>query len=204
MVAIYVLKLSRGKYYVGLTRRNIDRVLDHIDGKGAAWTKKYPPSNSKPILSFQEGLKVSDEDKITLETMKRYGVKNVRGGSWCKVNMTQNEIRALEVKIAGGGKKTVPQKKVTKTKSSPKKSPTCSRCGREGHNRTKCYAKTTVDGVNITTKSWTYRPKSELGKKKRDYDSEQAVLNSPFGHPFQVNKFGRLVRDKYGRAIRKK
>ena len=32
MVAIYVLKLVRGKYYVGLTRRNIDRVLDHLDG----------------------------------------------------------------------------------------------------------------------------------------------------------------------------
>ena len=52
MVAIYVLKLSRGKYYVGMTRKNIDRVLAHIDGKGAAWTKKYPPSGTKPILSF--------------------------------------------------------------------------------------------------------------------------------------------------------
>ena len=36
MVAIYVLKLVRGKYYVGLTRRNIDRILDHLDGDGAA------------------------------------------------------------------------------------------------------------------------------------------------------------------------
>ena len=82
MVAIYVLKLSRGKYYVGMTRKNIDRVLAHIDGKGAAWTKKYPPSGTKPILSFQEGLREADEDRITLQMMKKYGVKNVWVGQW--------------------------------------------------------------------------------------------------------------------------
>ena len=77
MVAIYVLKLERGKYYVGMTRRNVKRVLQHIDGKGAAWTKKYPPQKTKPVLSFNEGLRVSDEDRITLETMKKYGVRTV-------------------------------------------------------------------------------------------------------------------------------
>ena len=37
MVAIYVLRLERGKYYVGLTRKNVERIWQHIDGKGAAW-----------------------------------------------------------------------------------------------------------------------------------------------------------------------
>ncbi len=37
----------------------------------------------------------------------------------------------------------------------------CNRCGRTSHTRSKCYASTTVDGVEITTKSWKYRPKSE-------------------------------------------
>ena len=52
--------------------------------------------------------------------------------------------------------------KQTKTKA---KSATCGRCGRGGHNRTSCHAKTTVDRVAITTKSWKYRPKGK-GKKK--------------------------------------
>ena len=71
MVAIYVLRLERGKYYVGLTRRNVERIWQHIDGKGAAWTKKYPPKEGKEILSFQDGLKSSDEDRVTLEMMAR-------------------------------------------------------------------------------------------------------------------------------------
>ena len=165
MVAIYVLKLKRGKYYVGMTRRNIDRVLDHIDGKGAAWTKKYPPSETKPILSFQENLRESDENRITLETMAKYGVRNVRGGDWCRVRLPIEELRALEKKI---GKKTT---KKNTAKKSPKRKVTCGRCGRIGHIRTKCHLKTTVDGVKITTKTWKYRPKkatkSDSKKKLR-------------------------------------
>ena len=116
MVAIYVLKLERGKYYVGMTRKNIDRVLTHIDGRGAAWTKKYPPSGAKPILSFQEGLRESDEDRITLEIMKKYGVKNVRGGSWCMVRMTKREIADLEKQVRSH--KKAPAKKKPKSKTS--------------------------------------------------------------------------------------
>ena len=133
VVAIYVLKLKRGKYYVGMTRRNIDRVLDHIDGKGAAWTKKYPPSDSKPIISFQENLRESDENRITLETMAKYGVRNVRGGDWCKVRMPQSEIYQLERKV--NRKSKSPAKKSTRYKSSkskPKPKVTkgyCIKCG---------------------------------------------------------------------------
>ena len=45
------------------------------------------------------------------------------------------------------------------SKINPKKSSrkvTCGRCGRLGHNRSQCYAKTTIDGEKITTKSWRY------------------------------------------------
>ena len=117
MVAIYVLKLVRGKYYVGLTRRNIDRVLDHLDSEGSVWTKKYPPDYKKPILSFQEGLKESDENRITLETMAKYGIENVRGGDWCRIKMSPTTIKKLEDKIKKLGKKTSKSKKTKATKS---------------------------------------------------------------------------------------
>ena len=167
MVAIYVLKLKSGKYYVGMTRKNIQRVLDHIDGKGASWTKKYPPSDSKPIISFQENMKESDENRVTLETMAKYGVRNVRGGDWCKVRMTQGEITQLEKKISNISKsprKKSPSKKTStytrktkakKTKANPKpkkkgrKTPNydviCARCNRVGHESKDCRAKTKVN-----------------------------------------------------------
>lgn len=185
MVAIYVLKLARGKYYVGMTRKNIDRVLAHIDGKGAAWTKKYPPSGTKPILSFQEGLREADEDRITLKMMKKFDVKNVRGGQWCQVNMSAAKIRELK-KLANSSKKSASKAK-TSRKSSPKtkaKPKHCQRCGRTSHTRSKCYATTTVDGVTITTKSWEYRPKSKpkrkLGKASRG--SKQCQAKTKHGH----------------------
>ena len=99
MVAIYVLRLQRGKYYVGMTRKNVERIWQHIDGKGAAWTKKYPPKEGNEMLSFQDGLKASDENRITIEMMAKYGIKNVRGGEWCRVKMHSKTISELNRKI---------------------------------------------------------------------------------------------------------
>ena len=180
MVAIYVLKLGRGKYYVGLTRRNIDRIFDHLDGDGAAWTKKYPPVEKKPILSFTEGLKESDEDKITLQMMQKYGINNVRGGKWCRVKMPSSHYQEIERKLK------ISKKKDTKSKIIIN----CGRCGRPGHNRTYCKLRTTVDGVRITTKDWKYRPQQkrknvQSKKTKRGFcircrDTKDFDLDRPF------------------------
>jgi predicted GIY-YIG superfamily endonuclease len=112
MVTIYVLKLERGKYYVGLTKNDFQRLDQHRDGYGAAWTKKYEPLS---IVSVQSGLRASAENRITLETMKKYGVRNVRGGDWCKVRMTKREITDLEKKVRS--LKKTPAKKKAKRKA---------------------------------------------------------------------------------------
>ena len=117
MVAIYVLRLERGKYYVGLTRKNVERIWQHIDCKGAAWTKKYPPKEGREILFMEDGLKVADEDRITLETMSKYGVRNVRGGQWCRVNMSTKQISELESLIKSKFRKTAAKKKSTVRKT---------------------------------------------------------------------------------------
>ena len=96
MVNIYVLKLKSGKYYVGKTNHTFQRFNQHHTGSGAKWTKKYPVVD---LFDFHHGMKDSDENKITIQMMKKYGVKNVRGGSWTKVNMSQNEIQKLESRI---------------------------------------------------------------------------------------------------------
>ncbi|MBA3750830.1 MAG: hypothetical protein H0X03_08095, partial [Nitrosopumilus sp.] len=80
----YVLKLEDGKYYIGWTNKDIHlRYAEHKAGVGAGWTKKYPPTS---ILKAQVGTKRT-ENELTLKYMKKYGWKNVRGGSWCNVDL---------------------------------------------------------------------------------------------------------------------
>ena len=106
----------------------------------------------------EPGYSKEDENRKTLELMGKYGIENVRGGDWCMVNMRQKTYRELESKI---GK--------------PKSGKNCQRCGRSGHNRSRCYATTTVDGVAITTKNWKYRPKTKSKPKPKSKPKSKSV-----------------------------
>ena len=57
----------------------------------ASWKTKATPKNKVD----------NDEDSFTLKLMKEHGIKNVRGGSWCMVNMRQKTYRELEGLIEG-------------------------------------------------------------------------------------------------------
>jgi hypothetical protein len=134
-----------------------------MDEKGAKWTRKYSPVDPIPWERTPPGKTKatpknkpnSDEDKLTLKLMKKHGIQNVRGGSWCMVKMRKRTFREIEGLI---GKPKASAKKGNKTYR-------CGRCGRQGHNRTNCRLKTTIDGVRITTKNWEYRPPEKKSKK---------------------------------------
>jgi predicted GIY-YIG superfamily endonuclease len=181
----YILKLRSGKWYVGYTERGIDRILDHMDKKGAKWTKKYRPVKPIPWSQTPPGQTEatkknkpnSDEDKLTLKEMKKHGIENVRGGSWCMVVMKQKTTRELELLIAK-----------TKTKTPVMKKMFCNKCGRESHNRPDCVARNTVDGVKITTASWKYRPKTILkSSRKAKAQRCQAKTQEGFGPRCKLN-----------------
>ncbi|MBJ32462.1 MAG: hypothetical protein CMB69_00555 [Euryarchaeota archaeon] len=158
MGQVYILRLRRGKWYVGYTDRGVVRVIEHIKKggkfKGAKWTQKYPPENWESCLAemSSDDHTKEDEDRITLAKMAEHGIRNVRGGQWCMVKMQPRTVKELESLIQ---------------KSRPKKGQVCGRCGRDSHNRARCYATTTVDGVSITTKSWKYRPKTKAKAKPK-------------------------------------
>ena len=82
MVTIYGLRLVSGKFYVGMTQNKFDRIDAHRRGFGAAWTRKYPPVDYEFVRT---GMEKSDEDRLTIELMSKYGVDNVRGGKWVQV-----------------------------------------------------------------------------------------------------------------------
>ena len=96
MVYIYVLKLKNNKYYVGKSTNPSTRLEDHFSEFGSAWTKKYKPIT---IHEIRPDCDDGDEDKITLEYMKKYGIDNVRGGSFCQLNLPQNEIDVINKRL---------------------------------------------------------------------------------------------------------
>lgn len=82
---LYALKLDHNKFYVGFTAKNnpYDRIKEHVEGKGASWTRLHRPV---------EVLEIRDAGTITLTEIKDlehslagvymllYGANNVRGG----------------------------------------------------------------------------------------------------------------------------
>ena len=140
--AIYALQLENNKYYVGKTLDINTRIRDHFDGSGSAWTQKYKPIE---IHAIKYNCDSFDEDKYVKIMMARYGIFNVRGGSYSKINLDTYSIDLLEKEINGAvdncfncGKKHFIDKCPALQ--------TCYRCGRTNHYSNKCYAKTDVTG----------------------------------------------------------
>lgn len=75
---LYFLKLIEEKYYVGYSKIPEERILNHFTENGSEWTKKYTPI---VVLEIRRG-GLFDEQKYTLLYMQKYGIENVRGGSF--------------------------------------------------------------------------------------------------------------------------
>ena len=131
MVNIYILELEGGNYYVGKTDHTFQRFNQHWQGLGAKWTQKHKPVD---LYAFHKDRKDSDENKFTLAMMRNFGVENVRGGSWTRVEMSQGEIRRLESRLH---KRRRRRKELATA---------CARCGRTSHNITTCYARSHANG----------------------------------------------------------
>ena len=95
-LSIYILLLEDNKYYVGKTYNINMRLEQHNTSKGSLWTKKYKPIKILKIISDCDDF---DEDKYTLNCMKTYGIENVRGGSFCSIELEINEIKIIEKMI---------------------------------------------------------------------------------------------------------
>jgi predicted GIY-YIG superfamily endonuclease len=222
---IYILKLQNNKYYIGKTDNVEKRFLEHVNSKGSIWTQLYKPISVEKIIPNSSPF---DEDKYVKEYMNKYGIENVRGGSYVTEILDEVSIFSLRKEIWAANdcctqcgrkghfvkdckdiKQEQPQyqrknrNKVfintndddievdeyddddesveyievyqcsycdkefdtekgakfheniyckNKTKSyggGGIKSNTCSRCGRVGHNVTKCYARTDADGDDL-------------------------------------------------------
>jgi hypothetical protein len=93
MVYIYILKLTNNKYYVGKTSNPKFRLESHFSSNGSAWTRKYKPLEVIELIPDCDNY---DEDKYTLKMMNKYGILNVRGGSFCQINLSDDNIKTIK------------------------------------------------------------------------------------------------------------
>ena len=92
MVSIYILQLEQGKYYIGRTINADLRIDKHFSNNGSYWTSKYKPIK---VIKVINNCSIFDEDKYTLHMMSMYGIDNVRGGSFTKLMLPENEIEVI-------------------------------------------------------------------------------------------------------------
>jgi len=132
MVFIYALKLENNKYYIGKTNNPSFRIESHFNSEGSAWTKKYKPIELVELIPDCDNY---DEDKYTIKYMEKYGITNVRGGSFCEIRLTENNILTLKQMIQSSSDK-------------------CFMCGLSGHYAKECKKKETqkISTVNLNEK----------------------------------------------------
>jgi hypothetical protein len=95
MVNIYILKLESNKYYIGKTNNPKFRIENHFNSNGSQWTKLYKPLELIELITNCDDY---DEDKYTRIYMDKYGINNVRGGSFCSIELSNETINFLKIK----------------------------------------------------------------------------------------------------------
>ena len=167
---VYVLKLSLNKWYVGITNDVQKRYNEHLFDNKCVWTSLYRPIKIEQIIPTDTNF---DEDKYTKIYMNRYGIENVRGGSYVQKiisdeqkNVLEQEFRNVNQQCFRCGKAghfvsqcvqhvytTSPKRKVESSSQQQRKrcrSMFCSRCGRDSHNESDCYATFDIEGDVIS------------------------------------------------------
>ena len=89
---IYILKLEKEKYYIGTTNNKYFTLQSYLNNNNAAWTRKYKPLK---VIRFIEDCYIYEENIVTLNIMKLYGVANVRGGSYTAVNLDKSTLDTI-------------------------------------------------------------------------------------------------------------
>tara|TARA_Y100000389_G_scaffold204202_2_gene255561 strand:+ start:14946 stop:15833 length:888 start_codon:yes stop_codon:yes gene_type:complete len=101
-VYIYILELEQGKYYIGKTSNPQFRLNTHFKSSDTSWTTEYKPCRIEKLIPDCDSY---DEDKYTLKYMSMHGIDNVRGGSFCQIDLSPEQINQIKNMIKGAENK---------------------------------------------------------------------------------------------------
>jgi len=189
MVYIYILQLEQGKYYVGKTINPSFRLDSHFNSNGSAWTKLYKPIKMVELIPNCDDY---DEDKYTRMFMDKYGIDNVRGGSFVSVELEQSTITHLTQMKNGTNDKCFNcgksghfakncknKKEIIEVKD---ESCTCPTSYFSGHRRSQCLLLNTINSIKVNEvwccdychKEFTNKGKCEYHERNCKYNNEES------------------------------
>jgi len=157
---IIVFNLESNKYYLDECN-NINKLFD----KNIDWITKY---NSISIKTIIENINIKDIDKYVRMYMHKFGINNVRGGSY-KDEINIDNIKELiwsenncclrcgfnnHTEINCYSKKNIYGNELEYNIR-------CLRCGRLGHRLFECFAKYNNEGIRLDSDSEYYTSDSE-------------------------------------------
>lgn len=90
---VYVLQCENEKFYVGQTSNIVRRFEEHKNGEGSSWTKKHRAISMVDLV--QTTLNDFREVALTLQYMSKYGITNVRGGPFSRVELNSTDIKCI-------------------------------------------------------------------------------------------------------------
>lgn len=103
---IYVLKISPDKYYVGKSYNILDtRIFESSKfNELCEWLKIH---KHREIISVTDHIDEFDYDKMTIQMMGKYGINNVRGGSFNNNILDDHEIKIISKMIENSKSKNI-------------------------------------------------------------------------------------------------
>jgi hypothetical protein len=158
---IIVFNLESNKYYLDECN-NINKLFE----KNIDWINKYNPISIKTII---ENINIKDIDKHVRVYMHKFGINNVRGGTYKDEIINIDNIKELiwsenncclrcgfnsHTEINCYSKKDIYGNELEYNVS-------CLRCGRLGHRLFECFAKYNNEGIRLDSDSEYYTSDSE-------------------------------------------